>query len=229
MKIFVGYGYNDRDKWVESYVFDLIRAFGAEPIAGKEIPGEKLEDGVRQTIKTSDALLGFATRRAKMKNGKYTTHQWVKDEIITALESSIPFIEVREKCVDPQLGMAGGRQYLVYEPSSRDLCLVELAKAIGKWTRNLPVKLQLLPESVTQAIRPFIGKPGFRCSYRVLQNGVESRLKETSLTPQKGGLFVLIPGLNPLALIQISVEAVGKQWNSDYESVDAVSIKLQEF
>jgi hypothetical protein len=229
MKIFVGYGYNDRDQWIGSYVFDLIRAFGAEPISGKEIPGEKLEDGVRETIKNSDALLGFATRRAKMKNGKYTTHQWVKDEIITALESDLPFLEIREKCVDPQLGMSGGRQYLIYDPSSRDLCLIELAKAIGKWSRNLPVKLQLLPETVTQVIRPFIGKPGFRCSYKVLQNGIESRIKETKLTPQKGGLFVLVPGLNPLALIQISVEAGGKQWTSDYESVDAVSIKLQEF
>ena len=82
MKIFVGYGYNDRDKWIEEHVFDLIRAFGVEPISGKEIYGEQLEDGVRRQIRECDAFLGFTTRRDKLQDGRYTTHRWVTDEII---------------------------------------------------------------------------------------------------------------------------------------------------
>ena len=42
MKIFVGYGYNDRDKWIEDLVFPLIEAFDDTPVAGKEIFGNKL-------------------------------------------------------------------------------------------------------------------------------------------------------------------------------------------
>ena len=33
MKIFVGYGYNDRDRWVEQFVFPIIEAFGSEVVA----------------------------------------------------------------------------------------------------------------------------------------------------------------------------------------------------
>ncbi len=58
MRIFVGYGYNDRDKWVEDFVFPLIEAFGDTPVAGKEIFGQNLNDGVRGLIKECDALMG---------------------------------------------------------------------------------------------------------------------------------------------------------------------------
>lgn len=228
MKIFVGYGYNDRDKWIEGYVFDLIRAFGGEPVTGKEIYGEQLEDGVRQQIRDCDALLAFTTRRKRIANGKYSTHQWVTDEIITALEAKLPFVEVRETCVDRQPGMPGGRQYIPYDASARDECLIQIAKALGKWRQQLPVKLQLLPEAVTRSIRPYVGKAGFHCNYKVYRNGIESAAKETNVIPLPGGLFVLVSGLGTLASVQISVEAGGKTWTSDYSSIDAVSVELRE-
>jgi hypothetical protein len=82
MKIFVGYGYNDRDKWIEDLVFPLMRAFGAEPISGKEIPGQKLDEGIKELIRKSDAVIGFVTRRGdKREDGLYATHRWVTDEI----------------------------------------------------------------------------------------------------------------------------------------------------
>lgn len=228
MKIFVGYGYNDRDKWIEDYVFDLIRAFEAEPVTGKEIYGQQLEDGVRQQIRDCDGLLAFTTRRKRIANGKYNTHQWVTDEIITALEAQRPFVEVRETCVERQPGMPGGRQYIPYDAAARDRCLIEIAKALGKWRHQLPVKLQLLPEAVTSKLRPYMGKSSFHCNYKVYQNGIESASKETRVMPFKGGLFVFVSGLGPLALVQISIEAGGKTWTSDYESVDAVSVELRE-
>jgi hypothetical protein len=125
--------------------------------------------------------------------------------------------------------MPGGRQYISYDAAARDACLVEIAKTLGKWRQQLPVKLQLQPDNVvSQAIRPHIGKPGFRCIYRIYQNGVESAPKDTSIIPFKGGLFVPVAGLAPLASVQISIDAAGKTWTTDYESVDAVSIVLRE-
>jgi hypothetical protein len=228
MRVFIGYGYNERDLWIEDMVFELVRAFGAQPISGREIPGQPLEDGVRQKIKNAHALLAFSTRREKLQNGKYTTHQWVKDEIVTALGFGIPFVEVRESGLEDQPGMIGGRQHINLDPSKRDVCLVEIAKVLGFWRQQLPVKLQLLPEPITEIIRKSRGKPGFRCSYKVFINGAESESKETSVIPLQGGLFVHVAGLDPLALVQISVEAEGKIWTSDYESVDSVAINLQE-
>ena len=37
MRIFVAYGYNDRDKWIEKMVFPVIEAFGAEVETGELI------------------------------------------------------------------------------------------------------------------------------------------------------------------------------------------------
>lgn len=173
MKIFVGYGYDDRDKWIEENVFDLIRAFGGEPVSGKEIFGQQLEEGVRQKIRECDAFLGFTTRRDKLQNGKYTTHRWVTDEIVAAGESRIPFLEVRETDVDPQGGMPGGRQHVIFDPERKEKCLVAIALAISKWRPNTPVKLQVLPEQVAAKIRPVMNKKGFRCCYRILNESVD--------------------------------------------------------
>jgi hypothetical protein len=225
MKIFVGYGYNDRDKWIEQYVFDLIRAFGWEPINGKEIYGRQLDDGVRQEIKSCNALLGFTTRRTPTGKKKYNTHQWVTDEIVTAIGSDLPYVEIREGGVDKQPGMRGLRQYIPYDAKARDKCIVEIVKALGKWRQY---KLQLLPQEVTEAIRPHIGGPGFRCAYRVYENGVESAEKETTVIRLQGGLFVHMSGVGPLASVQIAIAASGKAWTSDYESIDAVSVRLRE-
>lgn len=228
MRIFVGYGYNTRDAWIEALIFDLIRAFGGEPVPGKEIYGRDLEEGVKQTIRSCDAVLAFLTRRECLATGKYTTHRWVMDEIITASNSNIPFLEVRETEVDQQGGMPGGRQHLLYDPAQRDTCLIEIAKAIGKWRLNLPIQLQLVPEKVANAIRPFLTRPGFRCSYQIRHENVEHPMMETKVIPIKGGLFVRVAGLEPHAIIQLSVEAAGKRWRSDYESADTVSITLKK-
>jgi hypothetical protein len=228
MKIFVGYGYNDRDKWIEEHVFGLIRAFGGEPISGKEIYGQQLEDGVRRQIRECDAFLGFTTRRDQLQNGRYTTHRWVTDEIIVARESEMPFLEIRETAVDEQGGMPGGRQHVACDPDHKESCLVAIALAISKWRLNMPTKLQFLPEHVANSIRPHMNKKGFRCSYKILKGGVESAAKKTNIVPIKGGLFTLVPSVDPMALIQIKIDANGKRWTSEYESVDAVSIRLTE-
>ena len=34
MRIFIGYGYNDRDRWIEDLVFPLLTAFGCDLVHG---------------------------------------------------------------------------------------------------------------------------------------------------------------------------------------------------
>jgi hypothetical protein len=59
MKIFVGYGYNERDSWDKDLVFPLIETFGHTPVHGREIYGQNLDDGARGLIKDCDAFNGF--------------------------------------------------------------------------------------------------------------------------------------------------------------------------
>jgi len=39
MRIYIGYGYNERDKWIEDYVIPLVVAFGCEVAHGKAVYG----------------------------------------------------------------------------------------------------------------------------------------------------------------------------------------------
>jgi len=63
MNIFVGYGYNARDRWIRRSCFSAHRSIWHKLITGKEIFGQQLDEGVRTLIRDSDALIGFATRR----------------------------------------------------------------------------------------------------------------------------------------------------------------------
>ena len=82
MKIFVGYGYNERDHWIEKLVFPLIEAFGADVVSGKEVAGQLLGNAVRDLIERSDAMMGFTTRRGDDPDGAmWGTHRWVTDEL----------------------------------------------------------------------------------------------------------------------------------------------------
>jgi hypothetical protein len=63
LKIFVGYGYNKRDMWIEAFVLELIRAFGADPITGKE-------DGKTAIVTANDLL----ARTVFYKVGHHSSH-----------------------------------------------------------------------------------------------------------------------------------------------------------
>src|SRR5258708_35412135 len=101
MRVFVGYGYNERDKWVEDYVFPLLVAFGCEVVHGKVVYGGALPDEVMKAIRSADAVIGFTTRREAIAEGQYRTHEWVVHELLTAhaQDPRIPWVEVREEGV----------------------------------------------------------------------------------------------------------------------------------
>lgn len=135
-------------------------------------------------------------------------------------------LEVREEGVDEQSGLGGDRQWLVYREAERDRLLVELAKAVGAWSHGTDVRLQLHPPEFVDEIRPLLRAPGFSCTYTLLEGSRETDPNPTPVRPIKGGLFILAAGLSPQSLIQVSVQAEGKRWSSEYESLDSVGIRL---
>jgi len=227
MKIFVGYGYNQRDQWVEEFVFPIIEAFSDEVITGEELQGERITDAVQQKIRQSDALIGFATRRGKPDGeGKWRTHRWVTDEIATALAADKPVIEVREAGVDDQGGILGDRQRIKYSKKERDKCLVEIVKTIGKLHRGSKVRLKLLPEEYVRELFPLHRKPELKCSYKYLLDGKESEYIPMKIRPITGGLFAEARDVPNKALIQIVISYRDKQWYSSFESTDSLAIRL---
>lgn len=229
MKVFVGYGYNPRDAWVERLVLPLLRACGAEPVTGEETYGGPIPQAVRKAIDQCDAAIGFTTRRDPGPGGTWTTHRWVTDELSYAAGLHIPVLEVREEGVDSQAGAIGELQYVMYEEAKRDECLVRVARAVARWRDQLKsVLVQLKPQEFVDRLGPLVHDPRTRCTLAVMDEDMRSQEQQAQILPIKGGLFVRPTRLPRGALIQIKVEAGGKWWYSSYESVDTLSVFLNE-
>lgn len=231
MRIFVGYHFDPRSQWIKEFVYPLIRAFGDEVVTGENLYGQGgIGPAVTRRIKESHALIGFATRRDQRGPGDWSTHRWVTDEIAQAAAFELPVVEVRELHVDPQRGIAEGAQFIPYNESERDKCLVEIVKAIGEFHRAGLMKLQLLPEECTQEIAPLLDSPRFRSVFKVYVDGDDeaSEEKQLRILQLPGGLFATVKNVPQRAFVQVRVECEAKVWTSVFESTDAISIRLRK-
>ena len=63
MKVFVGFGYNERDKWIIGDVFPILHCMGFVVVTGEEMHGQELSPEVKRRIEQSDVVVGFLTIR----------------------------------------------------------------------------------------------------------------------------------------------------------------------
>jgi len=227
MKIFVAYGYNDRDKWIKDLVFPIIEAFGAEVETGEITYDDTIPQSVENKIRRSDALIAFTTRRTTQDNIVWQTHRWVIEELAAARTLKKKFVEVRETGVDPQGGFTLANQRIEYDENARDKCLVEIVKAIGVWQSNNLVRVQLLPEGIRSDLQPLLKDEGLSCKYVVRTGNYVEDAVPAKIERIKGGLFIDVPQLNSEALIQISIRYGSQEWSSDYESLNSYGIHLR--
>jgi hypothetical protein len=225
MQLFVGYGYNPRDQWIEDMVFPLAEALGCQVVHGKVTYGESLAPEIKSLLLGSDAMIGFLTRREKA--GEYwTTHRWVIEELASAF-GQISVVEVREEGLDPQNGMLAGVQRIRYCEDERDKCLVNVAVAISRIKEALDHRtFRLEPTEFTSLFRALLKKPGLRCSYRVMRRNVEFGFREAIIFPVAGGLQITVEGLRATDLIQVCISYGDESWTSDYEPVDSIRLQL---
>jgi len=233
MRIFVGYGYNERDKWIEDYVIPLLVAFGCEVVHGKAVYGGALPDEVMKTIRTSDAVIGFTTRREPSGPDQYRTHDWVVQELLTAhaQDPRIPWVEVREEAVISPGGIleSADAQRIDFRQENRETCLVKIAQALRR-LRDLTnvTTIRLGPILAVEQISPFLEDPSFACTCQTLRGLVQTPIRRVPVFPIKGGLFVQLRGVAQGELVRITISAGGRAWRSDYESVDTVDLQVKE-
>jgi hypothetical protein len=224
MRVFVAFGYNPRDRWIEEVMQPIIEAFGSEFVHGGGLAGQPITESVRALINSSDGLLAFATRRYPMKDGDVDTHRWVTDELAHAIGQGKQVVEIREQGVT-QDGLAGDRQRITYREEDRLSCVVEVIKTLGRWHRRSTRRFQLVPDSL---IRPHLSKPYFRCSYRVLEGAAESATRNVPVQKIQGGLFITASGLSPNSLVQVELVTDQNVLCSDYTGIDSVTVPLSE-
>ena len=159
LRLFVGYGYNARDKWVETHVIPLVRAFGCKVEHGKAVYGGALPNEVLKLIHASDAMIGFTTRRDPDpgRPGQFPTHPWVVQELTAALSQvpPIPWVEVREEGVVSPGGMieAMNTQRIDYREAERADCLLSIALALERFGKEVSVRRPHLPLPLPNSTR----------------------------------------------------------------------------
>ncbi len=230
MKIFIGFGYNEKDKWIKELVFPLVQAFDASIVTGEDLQGQILSQGVTDRIAKSDGVLAFLTPRDALANGEFTTHQWVRDELVTAIGKNIPAVEIREASVEKQGGIAGDRQRIEYSQVDKAALLVDLAKVLANWRRNLKARrFFLMPRDIVQDARAFINKEDLKCTYEFMDGSKRSEVYTAKPFKFGQGLCVDIYNVpSDDALVQVTLTGPQFEWSSDYESVQVLSINLQK-
>jgi hypothetical protein len=231
-RVFIGYGYHDRDLWVEKYVVPFVTAFGCTPVDGREVFGAALSSEVTQQIHSCHAMIGFTTRRDPAGhdaagNEKFTTHDWVVQELITALTHTppIPFVEIREQGVVSPGGMieAANFQRIDYIEADRAGCLVKIAQALQRF-RVVRVRL---PDTLVDQIEPLLEDPSFLCRCQIFRGAAELQPQPFPVLSVQGALCVDLRGIREGDLVKILISAGGRVWRSAYESVDTVDIRLK--
>lgn len=230
MNIFICFGYNNDDKWIKELVFPLVESFDAVVSTGEDLHGELLSQGVTDRIKKADGVLAFLTRRDVLPSGRFTSHRWVYDELSTSIANNIPAVEIREKLIDIQGGLPGDRQRVEFDLDDKAKLLLELAKLLSAWRRNLkPRRLFLLPKDIVQDARPLINTDRLKCTYQFMNGSKESLVYNGRPFKYGQGLCVDIYNVpSEEALVQVSIKGEGFEWSSDYESVQLLSINLQK-
>jgi hypothetical protein len=230
MNIFIGFGYNNDDKWIKDLVFPLVQSFDAAIITGEDLHGQIITQEVTDRIGKADGVLAFLTRREIMGSGKFTTHQWVRDELITAINNQVPVVEIRENKVDTQGGIVGDRQRIDFDEENKAKLLVDLAKVLSAWRRKLkPRRLFLLPKEIVQDARPHISAGTLKCSYQFMNGSKQSQVYHTKPFRFGQGLCVDVYNVpSEDTLVQLTIQGPQFTWSSDYESVQLLSINLQK-
>jgi hypothetical protein len=214
MRIFLAFAFRDADKTLVGYVDQLVSSHLIKTTTGEGLGGEVLTPAVQSRIDACDAVVGLLTRREATLNGKYTTHQWVLDELSYARAKRKRAIAMVESGVDIA-GMYQPNEYIPLERNNPLVALLALSQTIGAWRAEIgrPVKVQILPPALARKVGA--NEVGIRCSHRLWSKGNNGTWVQVKPVPEAGGTFVWIEGVQDEDLIQIKVEGNGaKVWQS---------------
>ncbi len=227
MRIFIGYGYNARDAWIEKDVFPILQAMSMEIVHGKDMHGEELQEGVKDRIQQADGMIGFCTLRKGQKAADFNTHTWVRDEMVHALALRKPVVEVREKGVKNPPGLTGNRQRIQLDPRNRLGCIADLVKAVTGWSMR---RLLLVPTDPKQSkkIHQALAAKELTVRYRTRVKGVDSKYREGRIERVDKGLFLNAGGLPDFSLVEIegTTTKSGVLFNTGWVSADIVRIEF---
>jgi hypothetical protein len=227
MRVFVGYGYNARDEWIEKQVFPILECMGFVVVHGKDMHGLVLQPEVQSRLDQSDAAVGFFTLRDGQGDADFTSHIWVRDEMVHANAKNKPIIPIKEVGVKVPDGLLGNRQYIPLDQNDRLGCVAELARALGR--RNIRrIKLDPPDDQMRRSIFQWRLDQAFSIRYRTQdENGVETPFQTGRLEVVRAGFYLNAADVPRRGLIEVE-GCLGAQtvFSSGWETADAVQVPI---
>lgn len=227
MKVFVGFGYNDRDRWIEDQVFPILRGMGFTVVDGKDMHGEILQPGVQSRIEQSDAAIGFFTIREDQGEADFNSHLWVRDEMVHANARGKPIIPVKEEGVRVPDGLLDNRQFIPLRQNDRLVCVMELVGALGR--RNIR-RLKVDPDGdqLRRNLQQWRRTEGFVIRYRTQDEaGLESVYRQGRLEMVDQGFYLNVSDVPKRSYVEVEGVLNGTtQFSSGWVSADAVQVKV---
>jgi|SRR5687768_659513 len=228
MRVFVGFGYNDRDSWIESQVFPILQNMGFVVVDGKDLRGEILQDGVKSLIEQSDAVIGFLTIRDSTSTGDFNSHLWVQNELVYAVGLKKPIIPIREENVRVPDAILGNIQYIVLRQNDRLACVSDLVRALGR--RNMRrIKLEPEDDDLRRDLLRWRVDQNFQIRYRTQDSttGIESGQQTGRLEVVNYGFYLNVSDVPRKDYVEIEGVLNGQaRFNSGWASADAVTVKI---
>ncbi len=227
MRVFVGFGYNERDKWIEKHLFPILRCVGFTVVHGKDMHGIELQGEVKRRLDQSDAAIGFFTIREGQGDADFTSHIWVRDEMVYAISKGKPVIAVWETGVKLPDGLLGNRQYIQLDQGDRLACVTELLEALGE--REIRrVRLDPSEDELRANLWRWRNAAGFAIRYRTQNSeGLESEFRNGRLELVDQGFYLNLTEIPSRAYIEVEGLLNGElKFGSGWVSADAVQIRI---
>jgi hypothetical protein len=228
VKIFLGYGYNDRDRWIESFVAPILRCMDFDILDGKDMHGDTLQDGVKTRIDQADLLVGFLTLRVGQESAEFNSHIWVRDELAYAVGRGKPVYIVLEEEVKYPQGILGNRQYIPLKMDAQLECVTELVTALGRRSM-LRLKLEPDDDDLRRNLFRWRREAGFMLRYRVQDgNGVESGHFNARMELINQAFYLTASNVYKDGMIEVEGLLDGQvRFDSGWISADAITVKIK--
>jgi hypothetical protein len=231
MRVFVGFGYNARDSWIEEQVIPILRCVGFTVVHGKGMEGQVLHPEVMRRLDQSEAAIGFFTIRDGQGDADFTSHIWVRDELVYAVSQKIPVIPIRENDVKVPEGLLGNRQYIPLDQNDRLRCLHQLLLALGQQQSR---RVRLDPSDDTLGANLWKwwkgrGQSRFVIQYRTRNpEGLESNFRSGRLEVFENAFYLNLLEVSNGTLVEVEGRLNDNlEFGSGWVSADAVQIIIR--
>jgi hypothetical protein len=198
VKVFLSHSFRAEDRHLVATIDSLLGAQDVLVATGRRLGGAAITPEILRRIETTDALVALLTRRERIgeeEAGRWTTHNWVRDEINYARGRAKPAIALVEAGVELD-GAYDEHERITFDRDNPLDALLELAETIHVWREGLGVQrqVQIKPDDIGEELRNRENE--LTCKYRLVSpDGVPGDWRTTKPMLQPGGTILFVDGV----------------------------------